>query len=311
MLNQSYRVKTLLTLPIKNLGSSFTAHKACTASLINKTIACSDIKAFPGVTVEHQETFIFQSSSKSSTIPEIKQQPIFTNTFSVNKSFRHKTALTAQPVRYYSTQIGTEKSLKRNELPEAVQRLVDTAPKTGYHGDNISEYLKEGDYDKRQFAYFVANSSRFVIAAGLRLAILRFLYSWSAAADVLAVSKIEVDVSNVPKGKTITVTWRGKPVFIKHRTEDEMKSLSETDLSTLKDPQADSERTKNDEWSVLLAICTHLGCVPVTDAGIMNAFFCPCHGSHYDASGRIVKGPAPLNLEVPKHQFNGEIITLG
>lgn len=218
-----------------------------------------------------------------------------------------QTTTATQTVRFYSTQIGTETTLKRGELPEAVQRLVDTAPKTGYHTDaSVSEYLKHGDYDKRQFAYFVANSSRFVVAAGIRLAVLRFLYSWGAAADVLAVAKIEVDVSNVPKGKTITVTWRGKPVFIKHRTEDEIKTINEFPLSSLKDPQSDAERTKNEDWSVLLAICTHLGCVPVTDAGIMNAFFCPCHGSHYDASGRIVRGPAPLNLEVPKHQFISE-----
>ena len=97
MLNQSYRLKTVLTLPIKNLGSSFSAHKACSASLINKTLSAFDIQAFPGVTAEHQEpTFIFQSSSKTTAIPEIKPQQIFTNTFSVNKSFRHKTLLTGK-----------------------------------------------------------------------------------------------------------------------------------------------------------------------------------------------------------------------
>nr|CAG4716278.1 unnamed protein product [Naegleria fowleri] len=309
MLNQSYRIKTLLNAPIKNLGASLTGHKACAGGLLNKTISAFDIQSF-----DFESTFkVFNSVSNTTSRPERKLQQIFSNTCTLNKSFRHKTFMTAQPVRYYSTsQIEGEKTLKRNELPEAVQRLVDNAPSTGYHGDNINEYLKQGDYDKRQFAYFVANSSRFIVAAGVRLLILRFLYSWSAAADVLAVAKIEVDVSNVPKGKTITVTWRGKPVFIKHRTEDEIKSINSMDLSTLKDPQSDAERTKDENWSVLLAICTHLGCVPVTDAGIMNAFFCPCHGSHYDASGRIVKGPAPLNLEVPKHQFiNESTILLG
>lgn len=142
---------------------------------------------------------------------------------------------------------------------------------------------------------------------------MKLLYSWTASADVLAVSKIEVDLSAIPIGKTVTITWRGKPVFIRHRTDAEIKEAQGTPMSELKDPQADVDRAKDPNWIILLAICTHLGCVPVTDAGAFNAFFCPCHGSHYDVSGRIRRGPAPLNLEVPKHSFadGGNTLVLG
>ncbi|KAL9655841.1 hypothetical protein ABK040_000903 [Willaertia magna] len=318
MLNSSYRIKTVLNLPLKHLGPTKTVNPSKNAaSLIKKSIASHELQLLPNGNNVPSESCLFVpnrniiSSSNTTTIPEVSPITLFTSkNKNVNKIFRHKTILNAQPqVRFYTTNLvlgEEEKVLKRGELPESVKKLIETAPKYGYHGDNINEYLKEGDYDKRQFVYFVANSARFIYSAGVRLAVLKFLYSWSAAADVLAVAKIEVDVSNVPKGKTITVTWRGKPVFIKHRTEEEIKNINSYPLSALKDPQSDAERTKNEDWSVLLAICTHLGCVPVTDAGIMNAFFCPCHGSHYDASGRIVKGPAPLNLEVPKHSFATE-----
>ncbi len=179
----------------------------------------------------------------------------------------------------------------------------------------MTAYLKpqEEGHDPRQFAYLANTGTRFVWSAGIRLLAFKFLHSISASAEVLALATIEVDVSKIDPGKTITITWRGKPVFIKHRTAQEIEDIKATPMSDLKDPQPDEQRVKDENWSVLLAICTHLGCVPVTDAGAYNAFFCPCHGSHYDASGRIRRGPAPLNLEVPKHAFTegGKVIVLG
>jgi len=117
-------------------------------------------------------------------------------------------------------------------------------------------------------------SSRFIYATGIRLFVLKMLYSWTASADVLAVAKIEVDISSIPVGKTVTITWRGKPVFIRHRTPEEIADAQGTPMSELKDPQPDSARVKDPNWLVLLAICTHLGCVPVSDAGAFNAFVC-------------------------------------
>ena len=96
----------------------------------------------------------------------------------------------------------------------------------------------------------------------------------------------------------MTFKWRGKPLFIRHRTASEIEAETSIDPATLRDPQADSERVKDPEWLVILGVCTHLGCVPIANAGEFGGYYCPCHGSHYDASGRIRKGPAPLNLEV-------------
>ena len=111
-------------------------------------------------------------------------------------------------------------------------------------------------------------------------------------------ASLEVDISSISVGDALTVKWRGKPVFIRRRTAAEISDAANADLGSMRDPELDSDRVKNPEWLVVLGICTHLGCVPINGAGEYNGYFCPCHGSHYDTSGRIRKGPAPLNLEV-------------
>ena len=106
--------------------------------------------------------------------------------------------------------------------------------------------------------------------------------------------------------------WRGKPVFIKRRTDQEIQKAREVSLGDLKHPEKDEDRVKKPEWLVMLGVCTHLGCVPLTDKGDYDGWFCPCHGSHYDTSGRIRKGPAPTNMEVPKYEFvNNNTIKIG
>ena len=122
-------------------------------------------------------------------------------------------------------------------------------------------------------------------------------------ASVKALASTEVDVSSVEPGKTITVLWRGKPVFIKRRTETEISEAKAVSLDDLKHPEKDEDRVKKPEWLVMMGICSHLGCVPLSDKGEYNGWFCPCHGSHYDTSGRIRKGPAPTNMEIPKYAF--------
>mmetsp|Transcript_11538 Transcript_11538/g.40125 ORF Transcript_11538/g.40125 Transcript_11538/m.40125 type:complete len:136 (-) Transcript_11538:400-807(-) len=124
-----------------------------------------------------------------------------------------------------------------------------------------------------------------------------------ASKDVLALASLEVDVSKIDVGNTITVKWRGKPVFIKHRSDEDVQECEAVDTNSLRDPQSDAERRVERQWLVLVGVCTHLGCVPISGAGDFNGWFCPCHGSHYDGSGRIRKGPAPYNLEVPEYKF--------
>ena len=118
-----------------------------------------------------------------------------------------------------------------------------------------------------------------------------------------ALATTEVDISQVEPGKSITVLWRGKPVFIRRRTSEEIAKDKDVKIDDLPHPETDEDRAKNPEWLVMLGVCTHLGCVPLGDKGEYGGWFCPCHGSHYDVSGRIRKGPAPTNMEIPKFEF--------
>ena len=135
-------------------------------------------------------------------------------------------------------------------------------------------------------------------AVGVGSAIWPLIDQMNPDSSVKALATTEVDVSRVEVGKTITVLWRGKPIFIRRRTQKEIDEALEVDLKDLKDPQQDSDRAKNPEWLVMIGVCTHLGCVPLGNKGEYKGWFCPCHGSHYDTSGRIRKGPAPTNLEI-------------
>ena len=137
------------------------------------------------------------------------------------------------------------------------------------------------------------------------------------AEDTLALGSTEVNIADIEEGQGITVKWRGKPVFIRKRTKDEIDAAKTVNIADLKDPEEDVDRVKKDEWLVLVGVCTHLGCVPLgqklTDSkGEYNGWYCPCHGSHYDTSGRIRKGPAPENLAVPPYSFlNDTTIKIG
>lgn len=140
----------------------------------------------------------------------------------------------------------------------------------------------------------------------------QFVSSMSASADVLALSKIEIKLGDIPEGKNMTFKWRGKPLFVRHRTEKEISTEASVNLGELRDPEHDKDRVINPSWVIVLGVCTHLGCVPIANAGDFGGYYCPCHGSHYDASGRIRKGPAPLNLEVPFYEFpDDETVIVG
>ncbi|MEZ5824536.1 MAG: ubiquinol-cytochrome c reductase iron-sulfur subunit [Geminicoccaceae bacterium] len=165
-----------------------------------------------------------------------------------------------------------------------------------------------GDGTRRDFLELVAWSSTIVGAGCLALPLVD---SMNPSADVLALSSTEVDISGIEEGMAITVTWRGSPVFVRHRTAAEIGEADAVDLGELRDPQPDGSRVIKPEWLVVSGVCTHLGCVPVgnrpsEDRGEYGGWFCPCHGSQFDTSGRIRKGPAPTNLPVPEYAFTSD-----
>jgi len=159
---------------------------------------------------------------------------------------------------------------------------------------------------------FIFTASYALGAVGVGAAAWPLIDQMNPDASVKALASTEVDISGVERGQSITVLWRGKPVFIRRRTEEEIAKAKKVDLKDLKHPEKDEDRAKDPEWLVMLGVCTHLGCVPLGDKGEYGGWFCPCHGSHYDTSGRIRKGPAPTNMEVPKYEFvNSNTIKIG
>ncbi len=159
---------------------------------------------------------------------------------------------------------------------------------------------------------FIFTASYTLGAVGVGATVWPLIDQMNPDASVKALASTEVDVSGIERGQSITVLWRGKPVFIKRRTDEEIEKARQVNLKDLPDPEKDEDRAKNPEWLIMLGMCTHLGCVPLGNKGEYDGWFCPCHGSHYDTSGRIRKGPAPTNLEIPKYEFvNSNTIKIG
>ena len=191
------------------------------------------------------------------------------------------------------------------------------------HTDDPSSPLPEhrldgeahGEATRRDFLYYATAGAGVVVAGA---AVWPLVRQMAPSADVQALSSIQVDVGAIGPGTQLTVQWLGKPVFIRHRTPEEIEAARADDEAALPDPMArndnleegvpaiDANRAldENEEWLVMMGVCTHLGCVPLGDgAGDFGGWFCPCHGSHYDAAGRIRRGPAPENLPIPVAQF--------
>jgi ubiquinol-cytochrome c reductase iron-sulfur subunit len=166
----------------------------------------------------------------------------------------------------------------------------------------MSDEIIKKEINRRDFIVLTAST---MSALGAAAVLWPVIDSLNPSADVLALSSTEVDLSQIKEGQTIKITWRGKPVFIKHMTDDEIKQAKEASLSELKDPQTYEERIQvgHEKWLIMIGVCTHLGCIPIADKGDYQGFFCPCHGSYYDNAGRIRKGPAPKNLVVPEYKF--------
>ncbi|MEM7693220.1 MAG: ubiquinol-cytochrome c reductase iron-sulfur subunit [Pseudomonadota bacterium] len=144
-----------------------------------------------------------------------------------------------------------------------------------------------------------------------------FIDSLNPSADVSALAEVEVDISDVKVGERITVMWQSKPIFIDHRTPEQIEAARSEDIDALPDPESDEARVTRPEWLIVVGVCTHLGCVPLGQRqndplGNWGGWFCPCHGSHYDTSGRVRRGPAPTNLAVPPYAFQSDtLIVIG
>ncbi len=169
-----------------------------------------------------------------------------------------------------------------------------------------------GEVRRRDFINIAAVS---FAGVGAGVVALPLVSQWSPSADVLALASIEVDVSAIEVGQAIKTSWRKQPIFIRNLTPREIKESQQVDVTTLRDPESLADRTiaGKENWLITLGVCTHLGCVPLGAAqgevkGEFDGYFCPCHGSHYDAAGRIRKGPAPTNLEVPEFSFLSDTV---
>jgi len=189
-------------------------------------------------------------------------------------------------------------------VPSGVQTLDDYGSVDNAHYDDRIDKVAEPE--RRAFAYLMLTTVRFAYASAARLLVVKLVASLSISASAAALATADFDLSSIDYGETLTVKWRGKPIFVRKRTAAEIEEVRAVPMSSLRDPETDEDRVLTDEWVVVLAICPHLGCVPVSNSGEYNGWFCPCHGSHYDISGRIRKGPAPLNLEVPPYKFMDE-----
>lgn len=167
--------------------------------------------------------------------------------------------------------------------------------------------LTPGHADRRPFVYFLSCSSGFIVASLIRAAVCKAVYTWWPAKDVFAAGVVEIDLRPIVEGQNFIVKWRGKPVFVRKRTPEMIAAALKDDamVASFRDPAKDVDRALKSEWLIMIGVCTHLGCIPYPDQGLYadGGYFCPCHGSHYDHSGRIRQGPAPANLEVPDYTF--------
>lgn len=162
-----------------------------------------------------------------------------------------------------------------------------------------------GEATRRDFIYIAAGAAAVGAAATIAVPLVG---SMLPSEDTKAMASIEFDLSKVTEGQQVVIKWRGKPLFVRYRTAKEIAEAKADDKADMKDPQKDADRVKagKEQYLILIGSCTHLGCVPTFGSGDYGGWFCPCHGSVYDTSGRIRRGPAPKNLEVPEYSFLGD-----
>lgn len=230
-----------------------------------------------------------------------------------NKLTRTRKDLTADTSKVQHTQYISNKhcDIELQSTVESRKNAVDDNNSKIVSDETSLQGTPNNKINRRDFMVLTAAS---MAGVGIACSLWPFVDSLNPSADVLASSSIEVEIDKIQTGHTAVVSWRGNPVFIKHRTAEEIDKARSVSLSELIDPEDDASRVKAgyDQWLVVLGVCTHLGCIPIDHKGDYGGWFCPCHGSHYDTSGRIRKGPAPENLKVPQYQFiNDQKIKIG
>lgn len=176
-------------------------------------------------------------------------------------------------------------------------------------------HISDGEHDepsRRDFIYIATGAAAAVGAGGLAWPLVSQM---SAASDTRAAGSIEIDVSKITEGQQLKVLWRGKPVFVRYRTQKEIDAADAVEIDGLRDPEVDEARFRpnlegkiNKNILVMVGVCTHFGCIPVGEAGDFDGWYCPCHGSHYDTSGRIRKGPAPKNMVIPEYKYISDTV---
>jgi len=179
------------------------------------------------------------------------------------------------------------------------------------YSSNLDPTTQADDVGKKTLDYMAlstAGACTLVLTKGMVRGIVDYI---SPNKNFMEAAAIEVELSKVPEGKSLIVTWQGKPIFVRHRSDAEMEEQVAMDVSGLRDPVPDVDRFADMKWQVVIGICTHLGCVPIEGKGNFGGYYCPCHGSHYDIAGRIRQGPAPLNLEVPPYKVTSDTLIIG
>ncbi|MES1911757.1 MAG: hypothetical protein MHM6MM_004140 [Cercozoa sp. M6MM] len=214
------------------------------------------------------------------------------------KQFADQTGASPLQAFKFGEQMANEDERKLTDIPEHIQRK--------HFDDIVDRESSDERYGKR---YLLQTGTKVPMVAMGRMAVTTALGYLGLAADAIALATIEVNIADIAPGQTLVCSWRGKPIFVTRRTPEMIAAAEADDSAELRDPQTTAERCVNKQWMVQVAVCTHLGCVPLIGAGNwghVGGLFCPCHGSHYDGAGRIRIGPAPLNLEVPKYSFPDE-----
>lgn len=252
--------------------------------LSNKIKGCTEVVATTSIKTP------FAEKPPKQTVPP---RPIYLTNYSMQSNLLSKkslTSVTATQVRMIHTdfKVPDYTDYRRNSVKNPSSSSADS-----YRSRN-------------GFTYMVLGTALTGTMFCAKAIVHKFVLSMAPAADVLALASVEVNLSEIPEGKNATIKWRGKPLFVRHRTPAEIQSEQNTSLAELRDPEDDSVRTQKPEWLVIIGVCTHLGCVPIANAGDWGGYYCPCHGSHYDAAGRIRKGPAPSNMEIPPYTFVDE-----
>lgn len=241
------------------------------------------------------------------------------------KNTLYKQKVEAKPIKCFESQQCTGKlrvlsnltpwiQVRFNENCPRLHRDLETPSFDAYRKDEYRDVRRtdwgSGD-GKPGFTYVVGFFGLLCASYGVKSEVTHLASYMSAAADVLALASIEVELGKIAPGACVSYKWRGKPLFIKHRTQVDIDNEANTPMTSLRDPQTPEQRMLKAEWLIVIGICTHLGCVPIPNSGDWpGGFYCPCHGSHYDNLGRARKGPAPLNLEVPPYVFASDTLVV-